>query len=268
MNFRTARTPLILITLVITIAIVACFRKEVTIPPPPPPPVATTLKQGLLLYLPFNGSIADSSGNNNPDTAYNGAALTTDQNGKPNSAFGNNGTSAVIVVTNNGSIQFDTTLSVSLNFMVNTTYGRNTFLSMVNPVNAYGPTFTEGLIVPNLSNFDAGVDDSTDGCNNTNQYDLANTNDTTGFIPQPNVWYNSVFTYNHGTLSVYINGQLTGTKTLPYGAHVLNVCPDSKIMVGCWWYSDPAYLNGKVDEIRLYNRVLNSDEIAYLSQGF
>ena len=37
------------------------------------------LKKGLLLYFPFSGSIADSSGNNNP-IQVSGANLTTDQN--------------------------------------------------------------------------------------------------------------------------------------------------------------------------------------------
>ena len=66
------------------------------------------LTKGLLLYLPFSGSIADSSGNANPTTALNGASLTYDAHGYANSAFGGNGSNQVIQVTNNGSIVFDT----------------------------------------------------------------------------------------------------------------------------------------------------------------
>src|ERR1700742_55585 len=77
--------------------VVACTRTS--LPPTPRPPGDTTiiiggdtpssvnLKQGLLLYLPFNGSIADSSGNNNP-TYADGNGLTYHAHGYANSAFG------------------------------------------------------------------------------------------------------------------------------------------------------------------------------------
>src|SRR6185369_13332771 len=83
----------------------------------PPTPVAD-LRRGLLLYLPFNGSIADSSGNNNPTQIVGyGAGLTYDIHGYANSAYGSDGTGGRLEVTNNGSIQFDTAFTVSLSFM-------------------------------------------------------------------------------------------------------------------------------------------------------
>ncbi|HVV05477.1 MAG TPA: hypothetical protein VHC96_14700, partial [Puia sp.] len=41
-----------------------------TTPEPPPPTDSVNLKSGLLLYLPFNGDFADSSGNNNPTVPH------------------------------------------------------------------------------------------------------------------------------------------------------------------------------------------------------
>jgi hypothetical protein len=52
----------------------------------------------------------------------------------------------------------------------------------------------------------------------------------------------------------------TGTSAL--------LCPASQIIVGGWWNNDMETPNGKIDEIRLYNRVLNADEIAELSKNF
>ena len=43
-------------------------------------------KDGLVGYWPFNGNANDESGNGNNGTV-NGATLTTDRNGKANSAF-------------------------------------------------------------------------------------------------------------------------------------------------------------------------------------
>src|SRR5579872_3001159 len=92
-----------------------CFSCKKSSSPPPP---TTDLKKGLLLYLPFNGSIADSSGNNNPTQILgSGAGLTYDEHGYANSAYGSDGTSGRLQVTNNGSIQFDTAFTVSLSFM-------------------------------------------------------------------------------------------------------------------------------------------------------
>src|SRR5579871_822335 len=76
------------------------------------------LTKGLLVYLPFSGNIADSSGNNNP-TAAIGTPLTYDAHGWANNAFGSAGDGTEVVVTNNGSIKFDTAFSVSFAFMVN-----------------------------------------------------------------------------------------------------------------------------------------------------
>ena len=83
---------------VITFGAIGCTKT-----PPPPPPVHDTvtvikndtltdtlyatkpdptvnLTKGLLLYLPFSGNIADSSGNNNP-TLASGSVLTYDAHG-------------------------------------------------------------------------------------------------------------------------------------------------------------------------------------------
>src|SRR5579872_119602 len=96
------------------------------------PDPTVDLTKGLLLYLPFSGSIADSSGNKNPTTALNGASLTYDTHGYANQAFGANGTNQVILVTNNGSIKFDTAWSVSLDFMTTDLTSRHNLLSYVN----------------------------------------------------------------------------------------------------------------------------------------
>src|ERR1700753_2220092 len=77
------------------------------------------IKTGLLLYLPFNGSIADSSGNNLTTTAFNGGTLTYEEHGFANHAFGSPGNNTAVLVSNNGAIKMDTAFSISLDFMVN-----------------------------------------------------------------------------------------------------------------------------------------------------
>jgi hypothetical protein len=220
------------------------------------------------LYLPLNGTIADSSGNNNTvaliDSA--GPVFTADENGKANSAFYANGTGQWLQVTNNGSIQFDTAFTLSFNFLVNfvSAYQRQTFVTMVNTTDAYGPTFAAGLSVPGLTNFCFGVDDSSAGCDNTNAYDPQDVADTSTFTPAALTWYNVVCIYNKGTITEYVNGQLVGSKNNPLN-HIAQLCPSSTINVGMWWVSDPLALSGSVDEVRLYNRTLTLSEINSLA---
>jgi Concanavalin A-like lectin/glucanases superfamily len=264
MNLKTVKILTLLSFVLILGVAIACIKR--VIPIPPPPPASTTLKNGLLLYLPFNGSIADSSGNNNPTVIIDSAggyALTTDEHGDPNSAWGSNGTGTYIQVTNNGSIKIDTAFSLSFNVMAYNNTERQAFVCFDNTANGNSPGIATGLTVPNYTNYFVGVQDSTAGCGNPGSY-VTDVSDTTGFVPQSGVWYNIVNVYQQGTVWIYVNGQLMGSKTNPLNHAVLD-CPLSTINIGYWWNLDNESLNGKIDEIRLYNRTLTVDEISALA---
>jgi hypothetical protein len=239
-----------------------------TVPPAPDPTV--NLKQGLLLYLPFNGSIADSSGNNNPTYAVGGNVLTYDAHGYANSAFGGNGNGQKVMVINNGSIQFDTAYTLSFDFMttVSGAIERQAFVSMTDTTTGYGTTFLASISIPGLPYLDFGAADVTLGCNQAilgSNVDPTDVTDTS-IVPQLNTWYNVICVYHKGAGSLYVNGKLT-TFVQSTGT-AANLCPSSSIIVGGWWNGDPITLNGKMDEVRLYNRVLTPHEIAALSQHY
>jgi hypothetical protein len=235
-----------------------------TLTVPPPPDSTVNLTKGLLLYLNFNGSIADSSGNNNPTEAIGGNVLTYDAHGYANSAFGGNGTGQEIVVTNNGSIEFDTAFTLSYDFMINVS-ARQAMVSMINISNGNGPSFLASTSIVGIPNLDFGVSDVSQSCESAAVGVSPNIGDTS-FIPQLNTWYNVINIYHKGSIATYVNGQLnvftqgTGTAAL--------LCPESQIVIGGWWNGDPITLNGKMDEVRLYNRVLTPHEIVTLSQHF
>jgi Concanavalin A-like lectin/glucanases superfamily len=221
------------------------------------------LSSGLLVYLPFTGNIADSSGNGNLTTALNGASLTFDAKGNANSAFGGNGTGASVVLTNNGSIVFDTAFSMSMNVVVNK-IATQMFITMVGYADAKGATLGLGTNQPGLSNLIFGVTDSTALCNGQN-FSSNTAIDTAAFIPQPNVWCNVINIYHKGVLQTYVNGKLNSTQT--GGSTTAHICPNAQLIIGAGWGSN-ASINGNLDEIRLYNRVLNADEIGALSKIF
>jgi len=225
------------------------------------PDPTVNLSKGLLLYLPFTGNANDSSGNGNLTTAY-GSILTGDAHGWANSAFGAKGDgSAELYVTNNGSIIFDTAISISFGFMVNDSNATQSFISMVNPNSGYGASFNIGLTDPTTNYFCFGVGDVSGSCNMSVSNPVI---DTTRFVPVPGSWYKCICTYKRGAIQVYINGVLVGAKQ-SQSTQALN-CPDAQVVVGGWWnYSNNLNINGKLDNIRMYNRVLTSHEIALLS---
>jgi hypothetical protein len=260
-----------------TLLIIACNKNPVT--PPPVHDTVTVIKtdtlviqqkidtpnlnNGLLVYLPFNGSMADSSGNGNTTTTVNGATLTYDAHGYANSAFGSSGSGEALLVTNNGSIKFDTAYSISFDGMIRS-MGIQEIVIMTNYSNNQGATFGIGTNQPGIPNLIMGLTDSTVACGSVSN--ASNTTiDTCQFIPQPSSWYNVISTFQKGILKTYINGKLISTKTAR--SQLAHVCPSSQIVIGSGW-GGAASLNGKVDEFRLYNRTLNAQEIAWLSRNF
>jgi len=231
----------------------------------PKPDTTVNLSRGLLVYLPFSGNIADSSGNNNPTTAV-GSVLTYDAHGYASNAFGATGNGERVYVTNNGSIKFDTAYSISFGFMTSDTTVQGCYVSMIDPATAFGESFGVGQMTSTPSLFTWGTVDYTSGCSQYAINNAINFTDTTNFRPVPGAWYNAVMTYYKATTHIYINGSLIFTKTGQ--ATKSNLCPSAKIIIGAWWDSDPLHFKGKLDNFRLYNRVLTPHEIVALSSSY
>jgi hypothetical protein len=282
----------ILSAVAVMLSFIACNKNPVT-----PPPVHDTvtviktdtlkiqqkidtpdLKTGLVLYLPFNGSFADSSGLGNVVTAEGGAALDYDMHGYAQSAFSSTGAGERLVVANNGSYKVDTAFSVSMDVMIrsNAYYsggydfsGLMSFVSIVNTTNGNGPTFNCGLTTPGLPQyFNFGVNPSTSDCAASGAGNPQALDDTTGFIPQVGSWYNVICTFTKGSSAVYVNGKLVYTKKGTLSSVLF--CPDARFVIGGWWDGNLALenLRGKLDEVRFYKRTLNAQQIAWLARNF
>ena len=245
------------------------------------PDSTVNITKGLVLYLPFNGSFADSSGNGYTVTPVNGAGLDYDMHGYANSAFHATGAGERLIVSNNGGYGVDTAFSVSCDFMMtsNAYYsggydfsGLQVFLSIVNVSTAYGPAFECGMSMPNLPqyfNFGIATSGGTGTCSSYAD-PLYNISDTTNFTPQLGAWYNVVCIYHKNSASVYVNGQLMHTQTNPLASN-FSICSDANFVVGGWWNAGASgveNLRGKLDEVRFYNRVLTPHEIGWLARNF
>jgi len=242
----------------------SCKKDSHPTPPPTDSSNIVNLKKGLLLYLPFSGNFADSSGNNNPTTGVNGASLGSDLAGTASSAFDGSGNGQRVIVTNNGSIKVDTAYTVSMNVMLRS-YQRADLLAVVKHATGDGWVFSVGTAENSTNIINMNTVDTTGNCSTIVQpYNSQLLPSTSALLP--GVWNNVVTVFNKGVSKIYINGQLNATLTTP-NSHVPD-CMSSNVIVGGWWDGDVASINGKLDEVRLYDRPLNANEIAKLAEGF
>jgi hypothetical protein len=88
----------------------------------------------------------------------------------------------------------------------------------------------------------------------------------TGLAPSINTWYHVVGIYNKqtGTLQLYVNGALQGTTTA--GSSWTATGPTA-IGRAKWNGGNVDFLNGSVDDVRFYGRVLSASEISTLAAG-
>ena len=215
------------------------------------------LKCGLIAYFNFTGgNLNDSSGYNNNIT-FNSATKTADRFGNTNNAYLFNGTSSYMTVKNNLSLN-PSAITMFAIIKVNDFYlgpcGGNQILSKGYPYNVtgfYDMSYFDfssncGAINVNNESFAGGYgDDIPQGANAGVGADSVKI--------QKGQWYKVAYTYDGKTAKYYINGLLKDS----VNKSVLFTANTNDIYIGK--HENPAfpyYLNGVIDELRLYNRAL------------
>ena len=216
---------------------------------------AATLSNGLVAYYPFTGNAGDSSGNGNHATNY-GASLTTDRFGNSDNAYNFDGSSNYMDVPYTNSIAIQSSFSSSV--WINMSGG------------GCNPRIYELHEVLDCGGYNLNVV-GTDPTNRiiNGQFLTCSGNGTS---INGNTYNVSVGTWHHVSVTVdgtsgngklYIDGNLVYTiagtpiTNLNYYGASLTI---GNINAGrCDWWG------GKIDELRLYNRVLTESEITYLA---
>lgn len=220
------------------------------------------LSTGLIAYYPFNGNANDLSGNNN-NPIFNNATLTTGRMGIPNTAYYFDGATSYMRIANNT--------------LLNPT--QLTLFALVKPMGFY-----HGLCYNN-SILDKGALDQngnyslrftagsyTNSCNiddslHQNFLGYGAGPSASLYTPyvQKDIWYCVVYTISADSIKLYINGTLkqrskitnpvtSNSDDISIGKKLNNVYP--------YWYK------GVIDEIRIYNRPLNAEEVNTLCNSF
>ena len=213
-----------------------------------------TLNSGLVAYYPFNGNANDSSVNGNNGTVV-GASLTSDRFGIINSAylFKNN----YIIIPNNKAYEFN-------NYTIS-------FWASTNSTSKQVPIIKLNYDDAKNEQFAFAFNDlSANGFQFAAKFN--NTNCTPGLGWQKNEYIKSLadgnFHHYVGSvdgdiINLYIDGLLVKTIIAP--SKVSSSCFGGDIQIGRDWKSFNDYFQGKIDDVRIYNRVLNIVEISYLS---
>ncbi|MFN8367830.1 MAG: LamG-like jellyroll fold domain-containing protein [Candidatus Kapaibacterium sp.] len=190
---------------------------------------------GLMLWMPFSGNANDQSGNARNGTV-NGATLTTDRFGNANSAYNFNGTSNNISIAN-----FPlTTARITVSFWFNTTdVNRNQRV-----INHLWPTGSFSTAVQPSGVIRASIISDTSGQVET-YYNAS---------VAANTWHHYVIVYDGTALKLYYDNQLVGTTN---AQKALGSTTKTLFIGGGNGYE----FLGKIDDIRIYNRALNTTEI-------
>ena len=210
----------------------------------------------------------DASGNGN-NAVFNNASLTSDRLGNPNSAYSFNGADNYIQIPNSVSLNTGSQISLCAYVKVNGFYN--------------GPCHGNDII--NKGQYQGGsnfyflrFDDYayTNGLNcsisfvdtlHQNFYSNDAAVATPGYSPYINKdqWYCLVYTYDGSTTKFYIDGTLI-TQTSVSGLFVGNT--DDLYLGRLFYPSDPSlfpyWFNGVMDEVRIYNRAINDQEVKAL----
>jgi hypothetical protein len=222
------------------------------------------LSKGLLAYYPFNGNSNDESGNQNHATAFNGAHFAADLVGRPNKAAEFDGVNDYFLVSDNGKLNSDS-VTISMMVLVTNTNRRHSFISRSKFEDATAVVWGLGQSLDNTNVFDFVVKDKAETCATPHQYDPA----TIVSTPEQMIagkWYHVIMTFGGGKQTLYIDGQMRSTKTRNFTT--LKQCSNANLVIGGWWKNDIISTAGKIDEIRIYNRVINTCEINELTKIF
>lgn len=228
------------------------------------------LDSGLVASYPFNNNANDESGNNNHGTIH-GPLLTSDRFGNPNSAFSFDGINDYITVKNAESIRIKKSITVSAWMKTSdpqpdVPYPNQAFGTIISLTCTHG----SGSYSFYASKYYKSTGMSIAPYNATTQNKL-------GFFASSecNIFNNNwhfvvgIYDYDSGLLKIYINNILRAIVNC--GRFELFNLDYLPLLIGATHLPDDCiigrnYFTGLLDDLRLYNRALNEEEITALYQ--
>jgi len=204
-----------------------------------------TLNTGLIAYYPFNGNVNDESGNNNHGT-INGATFTTDINESQDYALDFNGISDFVSIPDFNILNYN---KLTFSCII---YPRSLNTSVI----AYHG-YSGEIQINTYNGTQLGVGVKLED----NNWYFSNVN------ALPNNWYLLTGVWERGnSIKLYLNGQLQSQNSVPDLDLYEDVFHNSSIGAYSRFMFPPEArpFNGKIDEVRFYNRALSQSDIQKL----
>jgi hypothetical protein len=228
-----------------------------------------TIKQGLLAYYTFSGNAVDASGNAN-DGIVHGAKLVADRHGNASSAY------SFADATGTNYISINTLHTNLVTYSVS-----GWFQKASNSVNNGGTIFAgdHPSTGPGDLNFAIAPTNSAEW-NAKNQTNIS-VGITTETVPNKSanysdgVWHSFVVTFDSNTsalsptnFQMYIDGVLVPTQSLYKSLLTQDSAPVNSSLLPIILGNSQGQNNafpGSIDDVRVFNRVLNQSEVTFLA---
>jgi hypothetical protein len=223
------------------------------------PDIEKQLKEKLWAHYPLNNDILDKSGNNRILTPIGGLGLSYDMWGKENSCLKFDGINDYAVIEDGKNFP-EGDFTVAIKFNGTTLNGR--LFQKVDYTNAKGASFGLGFAFPGGNFLHYAISKDVNICNGFTEFNTLDLLKTNNLLAD--AWYHVVIAHEAGTQKLYLNGQLISSQKS--GLPTFKNCISASFNFGIWWAGDPNHFTGKLDDIRIYTRALNEDQIAYLSK--
>lgn len=222
------------------------------------------INDSLWAYYKFDGNLADSSGNNHALTLVSGVALGYDMWGNANNALDFSGAAGGYAEIADGTSFNPTAFTISLFIEYRQSGGYG--ITKTDWNTAEGTSFSLGMDPTYwLDTLRFSLGTTPNNCSTPQATGVLAKNPETTHIWS---WYHLVGTFNNGIGKLYVNGQYKATVTTPYTA--MGWCSNAPFILGNWWKLGdvtPSF-NGKMDEIRIYDRELSATEVTWLYNHF
>lgn len=211
---------------------------------------------GLVGYWPFNGNANDESGNGNNGT-NNGATLTSDRFGNINSSYNFDGLNDLIRIPHQNALNLIGDYSISVWYKGNyqNIFNNNWVFIAKRDDNGIccSPNVPYDVFIPfNNTNFGVPVMAYANG----NYSFSAPSNATPISLDQ---WQNLTITNTSDLIKFYINGQLIFSQNI---SSTLRATNTADLLIGSVNREIGAeWMNGKLDDIGIWNRALTQEEI-------
>ncbi len=209
------------------------------------------LGNGLIAYYPFNGNANDESGHYNNGTVY-GGSLTTDRFGNPNSAY-EFLSGQYLTLPNNSDFDFTNEMSISLWIAPNYpdgSYNEYWMYPIRKGTQEAASDWSWGIYFNIVTKMYGLILKTEDGITTEIDRDMSE-------IPE-NSYSHIVLVYDGNKLRLYKNGILIESVSKTGIVHNNPNADISTVYTNIWYYQ------GKLDDMRFYNRALTDEEIQEL----